>query len=95
MYARMIIGEASHDGQIQEFAGIYHSEVLPRLMDEDGFQSANLMIEEGGRMAVSLTLWGSRDDCLKYHSSLAYREFVEKTRHLLNGDLVVKLFRTF
>ena len=94
MYARMIIGEAFHEDQITEFAGIYHSEVLPKLQTEEGFQSANLMIEDGGRMAVSLTLWSSRRDCLKYHSSLAYRQFVERTRHLLKGDFVVKLFRT-
>jgi heme-degrading monooxygenase HmoA len=90
----MIIGEAFHEDQVAEFAGIYHSEVLPRLQSAEGFKSANLMIEDGGRMAVSLTVWGSRKDCLNYHSSLAYREFVERTRHLLKGDFVVKLFRT-
>ena len=92
MYVRMVIGEAVHKEQVTEFAGIYHSEVLPKLQQEPGFQSANLMIEDGGRMAVSLTAWNSREDCLKYHSSLAYREFVEKTHHLLTGDFVVKLF---
>jgi len=94
MYARMVIGEAAHQDQMAEFAGIYHSDVLPKLEAERGFESANLMIEEGGRMAVSLTVWSSRDDCLRYHSSLAYREFVEKTRHLLSGGFVVRLFRT-
>ena len=93
MYARMVIGETFSEDQIQEFARIYTSDVLPKLKDESGFESARLMVEEDGRMAVSLTLWKSRDDCLKYHSSRAYRQFVAKTQHLLVGDFVVKLFK--
>ena len=95
MYARMVIGEAISDPQVQEFARIYTSEVLPDLQSEPGFDSAKLMVEEGGRMAVSLTLWKTRDDCLKYHSSRAYRQFVAKTQHLLVGEFVVKLFRDY
>ena len=40
--------------QVQEFAQIYAFEVLPRLESEPGFASARFMVEEGGRMAVSL-----------------------------------------
>ena len=93
MYARMVIGEAISEEQVQEFAGIYTSDVLPKLKDEPGFQSARLMVEEGGRMAVSLTLWKTRDQCLNYHSSRSYRQFVSRTQHLLVGDVVVKLFK--
>lgn len=93
MYARMVIGEANSDEQVKEFARIYMSEVLPELENERGFASARLMIEEDGRMAVSLTVWNTREDCVKYHCSRAYRQFVAKTQHLLVGDFVVKLFR--
>ena len=93
MYARMVIGEAISEEQVQEFASIYTSDVLPKLKDEPGFQSARLMVEEGGRMAVSLTLWKTRDQCLNYHSSRSYRQFVSRTQHLLVGDFVVKLFK--
>jgi heme-degrading monooxygenase HmoA len=93
MYARMVIGEAISDEQVREFTRIYTFDVLPKLKDEQGFQSARLMVEEGGRMAVSLTVWKTRNDCLKYHSSRAYRQFVAKTQHLLVGDFVVKLFK--
>jgi heme-degrading monooxygenase HmoA len=93
MYARMVIGETNSEGQVQEFARIYTSEVLPELMNEPGFSSAHLMVEEDGRMAVSLTLWKTREDCIKYHCSRAYRQFVSKTQHLLVGDFVVKLFK--
>ena len=93
MYARMVIGEAISEEQVQEFACIYTSEVLPKLKDAPGFQSARLMVEEGVRMAVSLTIWNTRDECLNYHSSRSYRQFVSRTQHLLVGDFVVKLFK--
>ena len=93
MYARMVIGEANNEQQVQEFARIYSAEVLPGLEKEPGFASARLMVEEDGRMAVSLTLWKTREDCVRYHCSRAYRQFVARTQHLLIGDFVVKIFR--
>jgi heme-degrading monooxygenase HmoA len=95
MYARMVIGEANSEEQVREFARIYTNEVLPELEKENGFASASLMVEEGGHMAVSLTLWKTRDDCIRYHCSRAYRQFVAKTQHLLVGEFVVKLFKEF
>ena len=94
MFARMVIGEAINEDQVREFTRIYTHEVLPELRKEQGFDSAQLMIEEGGRMAVSLTVWHSRNDCLRYHSSRSYRQFVARTQHLLVGNFVVKLFHT-
>src|SRR5262245_51633527 len=93
MYARMVIGEANSQEQVDEFVGIYTREVRPALESEPGFASAHLMVEEDGRMAVSLTLWKTRDDCIRYHCSRVYRQFVAKTQHLLVGDFVVKLFK--
>ena len=93
MYARMVIGETNSEDQVHEFARIYTSEVLPALQSEPGFASAHLMVEEDGRMAVSLTLWKTREDCVRYHCSRSYRQFVSKTQHLLVGDFVVKLFK--
>jgi len=95
MYARMVIGEANSAEQVHEFAQIYTREVLPELETEQGFASARLMVEEGGQMAVSLTLWKTRDDCIRYHCSRAYRQFVARTQHLLVGDFVVKLFKDY
>jgi heme-degrading monooxygenase HmoA len=89
----MVIGEANSESQVEEFARIYTSEVLPELEQAPGFDSARLMVEEDGRMAVSLTVWETRDDCVKYHCSRSYRQFVAKTQHLLVGDFVVKLFK--
>ena len=93
MYARMVIRETVNEDQVREFARIYAQEVLPELETEPGFSSARLMVEEDGRMAVSLTLWKTREDCVHYHSSKVYRRFVARTQHLLVGDFVVKLFK--
>jgi heme-degrading monooxygenase HmoA len=95
MYARMVIGEAHGEDQVHEFARIYTTEVLPELEREPGFENGHLMVEEDGRMAVSLTIWKTREDCIRYHCSRAYRQFVAKTQHLLVGDFVVKLFRDY
>ena len=93
MYARMVIGEAQGELQVQQFAEIYSSDVLPELTREPGFEAAHFMVEEDGRMAVSLTVWKTREDCVRYHCSRSYRQFVAKTQHLLVGDFVVKLFK--
>jgi heme-degrading monooxygenase HmoA len=66
----------------------------PGLTSEPGFDSARLLVEEEGNMAVSLTVWRTREDCLRYHSSRSYRQFVARTQHLLAGNFVVKIFRT-
>ena len=93
MYLRMVIGEVIHDDQLREFGSIFKEEYVPILREEAGFQRGDLAIEEGGRMAVILTVWDTRDNCLKHHASRSYRQFVTKTQHLLIGDVVVKLFR--
>jgi heme-degrading monooxygenase HmoA len=93
MYARMVIGETISENQVREFSLIYAADVLPDLAREPGFESGRFLVEDGGNMAVALTVWKSREDCLRYHSSRAYRQFVAKTQHLLIGNFVVKLFK--
>ena len=92
MFARMVIGEAASEAQVEEFARLYSSDVLPQLQNEAGFVSARFLTEDGGKMAVSLTVWNTREDCLRYHFSRSYRQFVVDTQHLLTGEFVVKLF---
>ena len=93
MYLRMIIGETINEDQLRAFRNIFKEEYVPILREEAGFQRGDLAIEERGKMAVMITVWDTRDNCLKHHSSRAYRQFVAKTQHLLIGDFVVKLFR--
>ena len=91
-YARMVIGELINEEQIREFQWIFNEKILPILPQEQGFQSSQMLIEEGGNMVISMTTWDQREDCLRYHSSRNYRRFVKHTQHLLVGEFVVKLF---
>jgi heme-degrading monooxygenase HmoA len=93
MYARMVIGEAVGDDQLTAFCAIYKDEFEPEIFKEPGILTSGLMVEEAGTLAVILTTWDSRENCLRYHSSSAHRQFVSRTGHLLIGDFVVKLFR--
>lgn len=94
MFARMVIGEAIQESQVKEFERIFEGEVLADLKLTPGFKGHGLLIEDGGNMVISLTTWQTREDCLRFHSSRVYRQFVAKTQHLLVGSFVVKLFRT-
>lgn len=94
MFARMVIGEAINDDQLREFRTIFKEEIESAILKEPGIKTAGLLTEDGGNMAVVLTGWDTREHCLQYHYSRAYRQFVAKTQHLLVGDFVVKLFRT-
>jgi len=92
MYLHMFIGEVINEDQLREFRNMFKEECIPILREEPGLLRGDLAIEEDGRMAVILTVWDTRDNCLKHHSSRAYRQFVAKTQHLLVGNFVVKLF---
>ena len=91
-YVRMVIGEVVTDEAVAEFLNIWNDEAQ-HMQAEPGFMEDRLMIEEGGRMVLVETVFATRDDCLRYHCSRAYRQLVAKTQHLLVGDFVVKLFK--
>ena len=94
MYVRMVIGEAISSAQIDELRSIF-KDALKEIVETDGNLGANFMVEEGGNMIIALTHWKTREDCIKYHCSRSYRQFVAKTQHLLLGDFVVKLFKEY
>lgn len=89
MYVRMIIGEVISEPQATEVERI----VKEHDFTGPGFQGFQCLREEGGNMLVVITSWTTKEDCLRYHSSRSYRQFVAKSQHLLLGDFVVKLFR--
>ena len=93
MYCRMVIGEAISEDQLRELRKIFKEEIMPEMKDQPGFQRGDLIIEDGGNMAVLTTVWDTRDNCLRHHCSRTYRQFVAKTQHLLLGNFVVKLFQ--
>jgi quinol monooxygenase YgiN len=88
----MVIGEAASPDQIDGLRSIFKEE-LKEIVETDGNLGANFMVEEGGNLIIALTHWKTREDCVRYHSSRAYRQFVAKSHPLLIGDFVVKLFR--
>src|SRR5437016_2110756 len=91
-YVRMVIGETAADEAVAEFLKIWTEQVEPLLPSERGFIDSRVLTEEGGRLILMQTVWATRDDCIRYHCSRAYRRLVAKTQHLLIGDFVVKLF---
>ena len=73
---------------------IYKQQIEPKICKEPGILRSDILFEEGGRMAIVITTWNTREDCLRYHTSRAYRQFIAQTQHPLIGDFVVKLFRS-
>ena len=93
MYCRMVIGEAISPDQLNTLQSLFTEEIRSEIAKEEGNIGANFMVEDGGNMMIVVTHWTTRENCLKYHCSRAYRQFVAKTQHLLIGDFVVKVFR--
>jgi heme-degrading monooxygenase HmoA len=88
-YTHMLIGEA--------ITGEYVSQLVNRMQDHvrstPELIGHSILAEEGGRMVVLVTDWPSRQDCLQYHASRAYRQFNVDTQYMLAGTYVVKFFQ--
>lgn len=93
MYTRLVIGELSSEEQEKAFLDYWRHEMVPQLAAGLGLGQASLDIEEGGRMVVMTTVWGTREAALRYHASRDYRQFVADTQHMLIGDYVIKFFK--
>jgi heme-degrading monooxygenase HmoA len=86
---RMIICEAAADDAVKEIVNLMQEHVR----NLAGMISHSILVEEGGLMVVLITDWPTRQDCLAYHASRAYRQVVAATQHMLMGNYVVKLFQ--
>jgi len=88
-YTHMLIGEA--------ITGEYVNQLVNRMQDHvrstPELIGHSILAEEGGRMVVLVTDWPSRQECLQYHSSRAYRQFDMDTQYMLAGNYVVKIFQ--
>ena|SRR5437867_2314673 len=87
---RMTICEAVSDDLLKQIVARMEEHVATL----QGLLGYSVLVEEGGRMVILITDWPNRQDCLTYHTSRAYRQFVASTQHMLVGDYVVKLFNT-
>ena len=88
-YTRMVIGECISGEQVKHFSELYQ---FHNPAEHPGFVRSELLTEEGGNMIVMETVWATQADCLRYHSSRSYRQFVQASQHLLVGNFVVKIF---
>jgi heme-degrading monooxygenase HmoA len=87
-FTRMIIGEAVSDEVLNEVVARMQEHVTTM----EGTVGHSILTEESGRMVILITDWHNRDECMAYHASHAYREFVASTQHMLIGNYVVKMF---
>lgn len=97
IYSAFIEGELEIPKHLaRDVHGNYFEPPLPDFQPRTtwSLKTAGMLIEDGGNMLVVITGWETREACLKYHSSRAYRQFVARTQHLLVGNFVVKVFRT-
>ena len=88
MTTRMLIAEAVSDDLLKEIV----TQMKEHVATIQGVVGHSILVEEGGRMVILIMDWRNRQDCLTYHSSKAYRQFIAGTQHMLVGDYVVKLF---
>ena len=89
MYTRMLVCEALSDETVQNIIS-HMQEYVRSIPDVTGH---SILAEEGGRMVILTTDWGSREACLQHHASRLNRQFVAATQDLLVGSYVVKLFQ--
>ena len=89
MFTRMIVCEALTDENVQNIV-CRMQEHVRTIPDAIGH---SILAEEGGRMVILTTDWGSREACLQHHASRLNRQFVAETQGLLVGSYVVKLFK--
>jgi hypothetical protein len=88
-FTHMLIGESITDDNVNELANKMQDHVrdLPALIRH------SILAEEGGRMVVLVTDWPCRQDCLQYHASREYRQFIAASQYMLVGSYVVKFFQ--
>ena len=85
-YTHMTIGVCLSNGAAREFQHLADSH-LSNLAD------SHLSLTHVGAITVVLELaFTDRESCVRYHSSRAYRQFVEATQHL--GTFMTKLFES-
>ena len=93
-YTRMVIGETMTDDGARELCNLMDEHVAG-MRQEDGFITSQRLWEDGGRMVVLEVTFATREACIRYHTGRSYRQFVQKTQHMLVGDFVVKLFKRY
>lgn len=69
-------------------AGIEFRKAWVRPSDQPGFIDGCLLTAFGRKIVIK-TVWATREDSVRYHSSPAWMEFLAKMKHLIGGNYAV------
>jgi heme-degrading monooxygenase HmoA len=81
MYLRLLSLKIQ-PGKMEEFVAIYQKEILPLLKSVPGCRYAYLTTSsERLHEAISITIWNSKQDVLRYEERGPFNTFIDKTKH--------------
>lgn len=79
---------------LDEIKKIYKDEVIPVVKKQKGNQKVMLLEPlDKSEDFISITEWKTKADAEVYESSGTYRKLVDKVRHLLTKDPVLKTYQ--
>jgi heme-degrading monooxygenase HmoA len=84
MHARVTY-VAVRPGQMSEVQRIYRDLVMPAAEMQDGFRGAELLADDAGEFAVSITYWDSRDSATAAEANGYFQEQIAKFTDALAG----------
>jgi heme-degrading monooxygenase HmoA len=84
MFARVTRGRFQ-SGSADEAAAIYRDSIVPAARQQNGFQSATLLIDRAANEFISITQWASREDIEASEQNGFYAEQVAKVRPFFAG----------
>lgn len=82
-------------GHAEEGKKIYHDELMPLVRKQKGNLDCRLLepLDESDDY-ISMTVWQTREDSDRYHSSKIYREMIEKLQPIYSINPVLKVYTT-
>jgi heme-degrading monooxygenase HmoA len=84
---------STHPKDAEDLKKIYNEEVLPVIRRQKGNMGAWLLEPTvPSEDYISLTEWISKADADQYESSGTYKEMVNKARHRIQGNPVLKTY---
>jgi heme-degrading monooxygenase HmoA len=83
MFARSISFRLQPDSVVA-FTKLIENETLPLLRKQKGFKDEITLVAPGGREAVGISLWDSRESAEAYNSQ-GYPEVLKTLRNLVEG----------
>jgi heme-degrading monooxygenase HmoA len=84
MYVRIVSAKVK-EGKMDEFKKLYSDVIIPALKNTKGCQYVYLTesMQEDNQI-ISLTIWDSKEDAVRYESSGRFTELTDKVKHTLS-----------